>query len=940
MSLKPATDPRLVPARFAGLAGFAAFLVTLLVLLFLRGFHPSWVVFANDGPLGAMMAKQTQVPATFTGSWADLNAYGAHDTGAPPDLTFGFLWLVGPLGFAKYYAPFTLLVLGACAWFFFRQLGLGSLAAILGGLGAALCSDFFGVSCWGVGSQSICFGLNYLALGIVISPLPLRSWIRYPLAGLAVGVGVMEGFDNGAIFSVVTSLCVVVHAVLNGQDSLKSLAVGCGRVAVLFVFAVLVAIAALSTLIGTQVQGVAGTQQDSRSKQERWDWATQWSFPKAEALGIIVPGLFGYRMDTADGGNYWGKGGRDPAWDRYFASGKLGQPPRGFMRYGGGGCYAGVLVVLVAFWTVFQSRRKENSPFSVPQRKFIWFLTAVLGIALLLAFGRFAPFQLGRIYQFFYELIPFASTVRNPGKFMHVFQWALLIIFAYGIDGLSRRYLEVPAVATRDLVSQLQSWWAKATAFDRKWTQGSLAVLGASLLGWLIYSSSKDRLVGYLQEVQFDEGTARIIAAFSLRQVGWFIFFLVLSIGLVTLVLSGYFSGRRARTGGLLLGLLLVVDLARVDTRWVVTYDWKIRYETSPVLDFLRTRPYEHRVAIFPLDRYVNLSALPREMRPLVNQYYTFAQLYGLEWTQHLFRYYNIQTLDIVQEPRVAAEKAAFEAVLAFAPVRRWELSNTRYLLGPMPLLDLFNQQIDPAQKRLRVATRFDLAPKTDSSDSGNPQLITTTLNPNGQFAVFDFTGALPRAKLYANWRVSMNESAILQAWVKDIQSRMPAEMGASLASQSETDLATLKELADPAFDPAQTVLLSEPVSLPSGTNQTAGEVKFESYAPKHIVLTAQTTAPAVLLLNDKHDPNWKVFVDGQPAKLLRCNFLMRGVFLDKPGSHRIEFKFRPSATGLYVSLIGLALGVILIGCAGLSLRAAKSAPSRSEPRAKDSPQK
>ena len=52
------------------------------------------------------------------------------------------------------------------------------------------------------------------------------------LAGLAVGMGGMEAFDIGAIFSVVTAMCVVVHAVVTGQNAGKGLAVGCGRVAV------------------------------------------------------------------------------------------------------------------------------------------------------------------------------------------------------------------------------------------------------------------------------------------------------------------------------------------------------------------------------------------------------------------------------------------------------------------------------------------------------------------------------------------------------------------------------------------------------------------------------------------------------------------------------------------------------------------------------------
>src|ERR1041384_4533027 len=189
MSLKTAADTKTASARFTGFGGFAAILGVLLLLMFLRGVLPSRVVFANDGPLGAMMAERTQVPATFTGAWADLNGYGSRDTGAFPSPTFIFFWLVGPLGLAKFYAPFTLLFVAACAWFFVRQLGLGWLAAMLGGLAAALCSDFFGVSCWGVGSQALCFGLNYLALGVVVSPQPLRPWIRYPLAGMAVGMG-------------------------------------------------------------------------------------------------------------------------------------------------------------------------------------------------------------------------------------------------------------------------------------------------------------------------------------------------------------------------------------------------------------------------------------------------------------------------------------------------------------------------------------------------------------------------------------------------------------------------------------------------------------------------------------------------------------------------------------------------------------------------------
>ena len=45
-------------------------------------------------------------------------------------------------------------------------------------------------------------------------------------------------------------------------------------------------------------------------------------------------------------------------------------------------------------------------------------------------------------------------------------------------------------------------------------------------------------------------------------------------LALVALIMSGYFNGRRARTGAILLGLLLAVDLGRANVPWVVTWNW------------------------------------------------------------------------------------------------------------------------------------------------------------------------------------------------------------------------------------------------------------------------------------------------------------------------------------------------------------------------------
>jgi len=135
-------------------------------------------------------------------------------------------------------------------------------------------------------------------------------------------------------------------------------------------------------------------------------------------------------------------------------------------------------------------------------------------------------------------------------------------------------------------------------------------------------------------------------------------------------------------------------------------------------LNFLRTRSYEQRVAIFPLIGLWTSRGLPRRLKPLEQQYKPLPKLYGFEWTQHLFQYYNIQSLRIVQEPRLAGDKAEFEAVMIFAPLRKWELTNTRYLVGIAALLDLFNHRLMPRKKRLRVASGSIWLKKPGSHES------------------------------------------------------------------------------------------------------------------------------------------------------------------------------------------------------------------------------
>ena len=180
----------------------------------------------------------------------------------------------------------------------------------------------------------------------------------------------------------------------------------------------------------------------------------------------------------------------------------------------------------------------------------------------------------------------------------------------------------------------------------------------------------------------------------------------------------------------------------------------------------------------------------------------------------------------------------------------------------------------------------FDIVHKPGILVATTPDQVTVTPTTAGRFGLFEFAAALPRAKLYSNWQVNPDNSA------------------------------TLQQIFSPEFDPESNVIVAGGLptnSVTGTTNGASGTVDFVSYAPKDIVLKADASTASVLLLNDHFDPDWKVFVDGSPEKLLRCNFLMRGVYL-VPGTHVVEFKFLPPIGLLYVAVTAVALALLALG--------------------------
>lgn len=883
------------------------FLWTSLVLLvaLLIPFHgllsPSEVMFANDGPFGMMKNHERDGFDNFMGVWMSDNWIGMAHPGAVPTLSHLLFYLVTTVAYGKILVPFSLFFLGLSAAFFCFRAGFHPAVGILVALASALNSNPFSFACWGLAPQAATLGFILLAVGLLIGvqASDWKGWAQILLAGFCVGFNVMEGADVGAILSLYVA-AFAAFQVWTQPVGKRPVIHGLVRLAVVAGAAAWIASHSLYSLVSTQIQGIAHASKLPNSSEAQWLFATSFSFPPVESIRFLVSGIFGYRMDTPDGGAYWGGFGPD------------GNPQN---RFNGGGEYAGVLVLMVAGFAIASALRGTASPLSPRERRWVWFWVVIAFGSLYLAWGRFEPSILP-IYRMLVAL-PYFSTIRGPYKFLHGMHLALWVLCAYGFEALARSCLKAGSKKAAEGFGSLADRWDQLPAFERTTLKALLGLVAFALLGSAIYSSMAGSIANSIASITTWYGD-KATPAFSINEVWISCLFLAISTAILALAFLGIFQQTGVLVGWCALGVALSLDLVRANLPWIRHYDYVVRHDTNPLIDKLRDRPWEHRVTAFLRPQ--------REGLLVANQDFSYL---SKEWLENHFQFYHIQSLDIDQMPRPPELEIAYFSALTppnfdlafqmaaigtqirklppeqagqvralipegrvnlFYVTRLWQLTNTRYILGWREGIEMFNDLFDPELKRFKIALAYQLKPKPGMPASSRPlapadaaQWITAEANPNGQLALIEFEGTLPRARLYTRWESSTN------------------------------DVDILTRLTSRAFDPESTVVISGQPGIPAvSTNHHPGAVVITGYEAKKVELKTTTTCPQVLLLNDRWHENWQASIDEKPAELLRANFIMRGVAVPA-GEHTIEFRYRPPHSTLWISLTAVGAGIVCL---------------------------
>jgi hypothetical protein len=89
------------------------------------------------------------------------------------------------------------------------------------------------------------------------------------------------------------------------------------------------------------------------------------------------------------------------------------------------------------------------------------------------------------------------------------------------------------------------------------------------------------------------------------------------------------------------------------------------------------------------------------------------------------------------------------------------------------------------------------------------------------------------------------------------------------------------------------------------------GKVEAASFAARSAEIEVSSPdGPTLLVVNDRHDPDWAARIDGSAAPLLRVNGMVRGVIVPR-GHHHVELRYRiPAAVWLGFAAAGI--GIVL----------------------------
>ena len=115
----------------------------------------------------------------------------------------------------------------------------------------------------------------------------------------------------------------------------------------------------------------------------------------------------------------------------------------------------------------------------------------------------------------------------------------------------------------------------------------------------------------------------------------------------------------------------------------------------------------------------------------------------------------------------------------------------------------------------------------------------------------------------------------------------------------------------------SRTVILEENISdfghPKANTAILPAKTFIEKYEPNEVIINIDNSKEGFLILLDCYYPGWKAYVDGQPTKIFKANYIFRAVRVAQ-GKHTVKFLYDPVSLkiGFVLSFSFFILGIVL----------------------------
>jgi hypothetical protein len=157
--------------------------------------------------------------------------------------------------------------------------------------------------------------------------------------------------------------------------------------------------------------------------------------------------------------------------------------------------------------------------------------------------------------------------------------------------------------------------------------------------------------------------------------------------------------------------------------------------------------------------------------------------------------------------------------------------------------------------------------------------------------------------------KVLENPKALPRAWI------------VHSARKEESSEEALRLLSSEEVDPTQEALLEDepPQQISQPHDLSADQASVEEYEANRIRLKTSTGAGGLLVLSEVYYPEWKAYVDGQPAPVYATDQLLRSVPIPV-GKHEVELRYESweLRAGIAISLVAYAALVTLTVAVGV----------------------